>query len=251
MNHACSRGCAPLCAARVKGFTLIELLVVIAVISVLAAILFPVLQRVRENARRSACLSNCRQIGMAFMQYTQDYDERYPLASQPSAPTSWTDTMQPYIKNSGILRCPDDQSQNWTVPLAAPTFEQKGLRVSSYFMNLWIDGRRSYNSMASIQSPASVIYLSESRDNLTRDNFFPLYWNAADPESTSSAMTTFMQGMTFNSATNATKELAITRHGDGMNNVYADGHAKFGRWYQLWFQDPAHSIYEGAFDPRQ
>jgi len=43
----------------------------------------------------------------------------------------------------------------------------------------------------------------------------------------------------------------MTQHGDDMNNVYLDGHAKFGRWYQLWFQDPAHDIYEGAFDPRQ
>ena len=96
------------------------------------------------------------------MQYTQDYDERYPLASQPAAPTSWTDIVQPYVKNFQIFRCPNDNSQNWTAPLPSPTFEQQGVRVSSYFMNLWIDGRRQYNSMASIQSPASVIYGSES-----------------------------------------------------------------------------------------
>ena len=235
----------------VSGFTLIELLVVIAIIAILAAILFPVFQRVRENARRSACLSNCRQIGLAFMQYTQDYDERYPLASQPAAPTSWTDTIQPYVKDYGIFRCPDDASTNWNTPLAAPTSEQKGLRVSSYFMNLWIDGRRQYSSMASIASPASVIYLSESTDNLTRDNFFPVYWNPADPLNTPGAMTSFMQTMTFDSAKDVNKELAVSRHGDGMNNVYADGHAKFGRWRQLWFQDLARGVYEGAFDPRQ
>ena len=64
-----------------RGFTLIELLVVIAIIAILAAILFPVFQRVRENARRNACLSNCRQTGLAFMQYTQDNDERLPLST--------------------------------------------------------------------------------------------------------------------------------------------------------------------------
>lgn len=70
-----------------RGFTLIELLVVIAIISLLSAILLPVFSKAREMARRTSCASNFKQIGLAFMQYTQDYDERYPPFSQ--APATW------------------------------------------------------------------------------------------------------------------------------------------------------------------
>ena len=69
-----------------RGFTLIELLVVIAIIAILAAILFPVFARAREQARRSVCLSNMKQIGLGLGMYMQDYDQTFP----PGGPKAWT-----------------------------------------------------------------------------------------------------------------------------------------------------------------
>ena len=103
-----------------RGFTLIELLVVIAIISILASILFPVFGRARENARRSSCQSNLKQIGLGVMQYAQDYDEGLP-------PVEWTastrgqfannllvfgDLFMPYVKSTEVWHCPSRSNAN-------------------------------------------------------------------------------------------------------------------------------------------
>jgi len=112
-------GSKPAAAGSVRSaFTLIELLVVIAIIAILAAILFPVFAKVREKARQTACLNNQKQIGLAVMQYVQDYDEAYPLSADDTANNiDWTRMVQPYIKNGaknsntyttngGVFSCP-------------------------------------------------------------------------------------------------------------------------------------------------
>ena len=106
-----------------KGFTLIELLVVIAIIAILAAILFPVFGRARENARRSSCLSNMKQMGLAAVQYTHDYDDIYPMSRVYTTQTPpngffwtggtefWQQTLYAYHKSEQVFRCP---SVDWT-----------------------------------------------------------------------------------------------------------------------------------------
>src|SRR5512142_1231654 len=96
---------------RSKGFTLIELLVVIAIIAILAAILFPVFAKAREKARQASCLSNQKQIGLAMMQYVQDYDETYPASWLTNADytvyyASYVDSLMPYMKSEAIWFCP-------------------------------------------------------------------------------------------------------------------------------------------------
>ena len=101
---------------RSGGFTLIELLVVIAIIAILAAILFPVFAQAREKARSASCLSNQKQIALAFSMYSQDYDETYPPAVDPVTMLWWEQSVTPYIKSGnvgGILTCPSASSRAW------------------------------------------------------------------------------------------------------------------------------------------
>lgn len=90
----------------IKGFTLIELLIVIAIIAIISAILFPVFATAREKARQTACISNEKQLGLALIQYSQDYDERYPGSGYYGA--GWAERIYPYVQSIGVFQCPDD-----------------------------------------------------------------------------------------------------------------------------------------------
>ncbi len=137
-----------------RGFTLIELLVVIAIIAIIAAILFPVFQKVRENARRTACLSNMKQIGLAFIEYTQDADERLPNGSGYSDVSNhfqgdgsgWAGQLYPDIKSTGVYHCPDDGTAGSSV-----------LVPVSYGYNMNASGAAG----SLFQAPANTVLLFE------------------------------------------------------------------------------------------
>lgn len=92
------------------GFTLIELLIVIAMIAVLGAVLFPVFQKVRENARRTTCQSNLRQIGLGVVQYTQDSDEILPPGAYAlgGATVTWRQGIFRYVRSAQVFTCPSN-----------------------------------------------------------------------------------------------------------------------------------------------
>lgn len=148
-----------ICPGRKAGFTLIELLVVIAIISILAAILFPVFARARENARRASCLSNQKQLGLGMIQYAQDYDEQFPtlanLSTGQSGFVTWDDAIYPYVKSAQVYQCPSVPDKN----------------TRAYSMNWWVAGTatsawtptlpHSKATLASIPRAANTVLLIE------------------------------------------------------------------------------------------
>ena len=160
-----------------RGFTLIELLVVIAIIAILAAILFPVFARARENARRASCQSNMKQVGLGVLQYAQDYDEKYPLQegtpslngggiyTQNGVAMSWDLITQPYFKSMQVLVCPSD-----TRSVVYPTLGTFGTNLrrsyalSTYLTQYSAGVRTGVGlSLAAVAQPALTIMAGERR----------------------------------------------------------------------------------------
>ncbi|MEN6549308.1 MAG: DUF1559 domain-containing protein [Armatimonadia bacterium] len=199
---------------RRKGFTLIELLVVIAIIAILAAILFPVFAKAREKARQTSCLNNLKQIGTAFIQYAQDYDERMPLwglnitqtdATMPGTLfitayngsttgylTSWMDITYPYIKNRQVFVCPSAVNREAN----APSYGYNRL-VSGYI------GGPAPKSLGQITRPAEIILCLDYASR------YGSYANVGEYN-------------TFKAAGNY-----VCPHNDGTNVNFCDGHSKW------------------------
>jgi len=231
------------------GFTLIELLVVIAIISILAAILFPVFARARENARRASCMSNLKQIGLGVMMYVQDYDDRYPLnAWIPSVPqtdnsmpgakftislpsttpactggkcVSWMDIIYPYIKSVQVFQCPSQRIS--TVPSYGYSSGLSQHHWYQYDISKYpagADSGRVPVTLAQVQRPAEIFAIMDYNIQ------YAVYANPSD------------FGSAARSATPATA-LRVLPHLDGGNVAYADGHVK-------WVNGAHYKTYSGG-----
>ncbi len=173
-------------ARRLGGFTLIELLVVIAIIAILAAILFPVFARAREKARQAACMSNEKQIGLALMQYSQDYDETLPKRygeacnagvgdCENRKTRSWKNMLNTYIKSYAVFKCPSNPSaENPDVigrdAIAADPTNTVGIYANGYSM--WLPdgflcskfghGAEYPQPLAGIDAPSNAMIILET-----------------------------------------------------------------------------------------
>jgi len=201
---------------RERAFTLIELLVVIAIIAILAAILFPVFAQAREAARKASCQSNLKQIGTAWVMYTQDYDERAPintwnLGTFPGDPPGggfmnqiMFVRIQPYVKNFQVYKCPSDANP-WDdtdfMGLPSPSSPGATRMLGSYgshWYGNWI--------MAEINAPAEFYLAYEQSYWLAPENITGAYaWRKNAP---------YGDG--------AFKDL----HNNKINMLFADGHVK-------------------------
>lgn len=221
-----------------RGFTLVELLVVIAIIAVLAAILFPVFARARENARRSSCQSNLKQIGLGILQYTQDFDERYPMGwfqngvgpamelqtaaetpgarfkvSNGTAPVNnyktWMDSIFPYVKSVQIFVCPSATSDP-----TAPSYGYNRYLHNSYTGVVNTGG----DALASVERPAECVMI------LDYNLLYSIYADISTGRS-------YARGT-------AARQLVVAPHLNGTNVGFADGHVK---WRVLTDEDFWHA----------
>ena len=194
-------------SGRHQGFTLIELLVVIAIIAILAAILFPVFARARENARRASCQSNLKQISLGMMQYTQDYDEKFSPAQGTDVangdnPNSIAVTLQPYLKSTQIFICP-----------SAPSSESDLSTLGSEKDGRWITKIADGWTTASEGTYGINNLLNGiSQGEVASSSLTPMFFDCANYEAGDSG-----EGVV----------RAASRHLEGLNFAYVDGHVKF------------------------
>ncbi len=193
-----------------QGFTLIELLVVIAIIAILAAILFPVFAKAREKARQSSCSSNMKQIGNALMMYVQDYDEKLPMGTAVDLLNHtdvWTG-IQAYVKNWPIFACPSDSLKN-CVSLNAGTAAW-GAEWATIQLSYGYNYANGAMSMAVFNFPSQTAAFVEM---IQRPYFYQQGLALAD-------------GGVGVGYTSSPARLS-SRHSDGMNMAYYDGHVKW------------------------
>jgi prepilin-type N-terminal cleavage/methylation domain-containing protein/prepilin-type processing-associated H-X9-DG protein len=184
-----------------RAFTLIELLVVIAIIAILAAILFPVFARARDRAAATTCLSNEKQLAAAFMMYAQDYDGRLPRwwtdkGGPDGKARDWATDTWSYVKSQGVYKCPARPRSN------------RGVGFNAWLA--WGDGCGLFK----LKQPTQTCLFTEMEDPAHKGD--PRY----DVD----------RSTPYNWPVDRRFWFAKTRHGDGANMGFADGHAKFVKY---------------------
>ena len=211
-----------------QAFTLIELLVVIAIIAILAAILFPVFARARENARRASCQSNLKQIGLGVLQYTQDYDEKYPFqedttygdgipianpmgSDDPTINgTTIPDKTFPYVKSAQIWKCPSSTQDIVQGP-------GTGRPLVSYHYNGIIQAL----SLAAVSEVARTEMVRDSGGNRAFDRFYMRPYSQLGYTDTQKLNSVNADLPDYLSAGNPSP------HFTGYNFLFCDGHVKY------------------------
>jgi prepilin-type N-terminal cleavage/methylation domain-containing protein len=244
---------------RQRAFTLIELLVVIAIIAILAAILFPVFAQARDKARQSACLSNCKQIGLAINMYVDDYDETFYWQKAwdetvdvgagfwgPSYKSyiRWPMAHLPYVKNKEVFTCPSDKSalgRNFCKAPGGPGCVPWKISFGTNLMLMCYT--TSPVKLAQLQRPAEKIFLAEGQQAFACcENWNVEYFRGANYVGGENGWTDYG---TYRKQVGGAKKLgvgddkmgAVTRHQLGNIAVFADGHAKWYRWNQVGDSD--------------
>lgn len=229
------------------GFTLIELLVVIAIIALLAAILFPVFARARENARRSSCQSNLKQIGIGLMQYVQDNDERYPYRyyaetgwncnSQPegcwfygsnTGNRAWGEVIYPYIKSKQVFICPSGIRNAYgagNLPAGGHYGANQSIMIDPDPVAGVPKPARHQSQFASVASVYAILDFGQ---------FIASYYPVANTMSQSNYLPgqgevtgLSVAGVDTNNDTGSRTDAQSGRHFTGVNICFADGHVKW------------------------
>jgi prepilin-type processing-associated H-X9-DG protein len=190
------------------GFSWVELVTTLAGLSLLSAVLFPVFTRSRESCpKRPTCQDNIRRVGLSIKQYRSDYGESFPTVDSGGTNVGWAGALWPYLKNTAAFQCPADTSKPPTSP--ATTVTGADPNYCDYFYNSHLAGENE----SALRCTAATVMLGDATPGDARQH-------STGGASTRRGIANFVNRP-------GTPVGAATRHLDGANYAFADGHVKW------------------------